>query len=435
MTTPQELFGDTTLGWGNKYAEAKLVDIWDNDRQYLLWSANLTKNPCERPPAADVVARVRIAYLFSQGKTEEGEALFREFQRWEALALRGEALDGLERPSREECCALLSRCTILAGHSDLDGIFSLAIAMARGGALERGKMRGAFSRLRLLRYGFRSLEDYTQLLAAEPDDVLVIIDFAAHPKAALTLDHHVTALQYWELGAPAPVGVFEPSMPSCPRLLATFCGLSVPEEILCGCDLVDGALYASVEQAHDLDNPFVALEAALSLDVSDSVAKKVVFLLAENDLQPGAVLELPVWRARVELLKLELEEQRSFWRKGGRLKPFGDLLAVADARLAPYSPSRFRYLPFEFDDARLRPYLVTVRPSGGGRVNLGVARNPFYRDKDHFRLRPVNLGALCRRLGKGGGRNEVGSLTIDSGVLSSVLESIAAEISTPTAPI
>lgn len=429
MITPSDVFEDLILGWGNKFSDAKLVDVWEHDRQYLLWAANLTKKPCDRPPPSDIVARIRIANLYSLGKTDEAEQLFQDFRRWEALALRGEGLEELHRPTREECLQTLSACTVLAGHSDLDGIYSLAIAIAKGGALESGKMKGAFSRVRLLRYGFRSLDEYTQHLAFDQNDTLVIIDFAAHPKAALTLDHHVTALQHWALGDPPPVGVFEASMPSCPRLLATFCGISVGEDILCGCDLIDGALYESVEQAHDLTNPFVALEGALSLDVGDSVGKKVVFLLAENALRPEAVLEVPSFRARVELLKCEMEEQRSFWRKGGRIRAADDYTAVADARLAPYSGARFRYTPFEFEECRDRPFLITIRPSGAQRVNLGVARNPFYRHSEFFRRAAVNLGALCRSLGKGGGRQEAAAVTIEADVLPTTIETIVSSIS------
>lgn len=51
-----------------------------------------------------------------------------------------------------------------------------------------------------------------------------------------------------------------------------------------------------------------------------------------------------------------------------------DWLAVADSRLAPYSSTRFRYLPFELEEVAHRPFLITLRPSGPNRVNIGIGR-------------------------------------------------------------
>ncbi len=424
MLTPQEIFGDMVLGWGREHSQKRIVDVWAENPDYLRWAANLSKNKCASPPPRPIVEMIRIAHYAGSGEGDRAAELFSQFQTWRNLAEEGIGLEELPRPTRADCHRILSNCTVLGGHHDLDGIYSLAIAIARGGALEYGKRRGAFSRLRLFRYGFRNILDYTQALAAAADDVVVIVDYAAHPQAALTLDHHVTSLSYWEPGTDLPCGIFAPTMPSCPRLLATYCGLEVPEEVLTGCDMVDGALYRSVEQAADLTNPFVALELALSLDVSDVIAKKVILTLAEHNLDPYSILNQPVWKARIELLKLELEEQRGFWSRGERIKCPNELVAVADSRLAPYSASRFRYLPLENEDALSRPYLITVRPSGQARVNLGIARNPFYSKPEFFARNPLNLGALARAVGKGGGRQEVGSSTIDAPQLTASIETV-----------
>ena len=326
---------------------------------------------------AEQTSLVRIAHLVTSGEEDEAKRLLKSFQQWKELTQQGLGLGNLPRPSRTQCMKTMQNCTLLGCHWDLDGMYSAAIAICLGGALEGGKIRGAFGRLRLFRYGFRSLDEYTEALGAGKDETTVIIDYAAHPQAALTLDHHMTSLSYWELGAPIPTGIYEPSMPSCPRLLATFCGLEVSEEVLCGCDLVDGALYANVAQASDLSHPFVALEYALSVDVSEPVAKKVILTLAENQLDPQSVLSQAVWKARLALVALELEEQRSFWQKESRFRHLSDLLSVADARLAPHSATRFRYLPFENSDVIQRAYLVTIRPQSANRVNLGISRNPF----------------------------------------------------------
>ena len=298
MLTPEEIFGEIILGWGKEHAHKRVIDVWYQNPDYLRWAANLQKNRCTSPPDRSTVELIKIAHVASLGDDGEAMRLFEQHRQWRELAEEGVGLDSLPRPTREDCLRIISNCTVLGGHCDLDGIYSLAIAMARGGALEHGKRKGAFSRLRLFRYGFRNAQEYWQAIGATAEDVVVIIDFMAHPQATLTLDHHVTSLSFWEPGTDLPCGIFEPSMPSCPRLLATLCGLQVDEEILTGCDMIDGALYTSVEQAADLSNPFVALELGLTLDVSDPIAKKVALTLAESDLDPHTVLQQPVWKAR-----------------------------------------------------------------------------------------------------------------------------------------
>ena len=280
-----------------------------------------------------------------------------------------------------------------------------------------GSQPGAFHRIRIFRYGFRSLADYTEAFLAdfgsENECCSVVIDFAAHPQATLNLDHHATALSYWEFGAERPVGIFDTKYPSCPSLLADCCGLDIPAEVLAGCDKVDGALYRSVEDSADLSNPFVALEFALGVDVSDLVAKKAVLTLAEAKLDPHALLRQPIWKARVDLVALEFEEQRSYWSKKSRFQTRNNLLAIADARLSPYSASRFRYLPFENEEVHALPYLVTIRPKSNRQLNLGISRNPFFPQPSFFQENPRNLGALAKALGEGGGRVEASAVSIE----------------------
>ena len=48
--TPEAVFEEVVLNWGSKHADSKLSDLWEHDRSYLLWAANLGKSPCDRPP-------------------------------------------------------------------------------------------------------------------------------------------------------------------------------------------------------------------------------------------------------------------------------------------------------------------------------------------------------------------------------------------------
>ncbi len=426
--TIQRVFGLTALAWGKKYPSSSLQEVWEKDPEYLLWACNLLgpgRKGCDSPPPPLQRNLIAIAHLLSTGRQAEAEGAYAELSRWQALSQDGIGLSDLARPTPEECRKTLEQATLLGGHGDLDGIYSLAIAINRGKALAAGRGQPGFGRLRIFRYGFQNLHEYSANLRASSSDVTVIIDFSAHPSAALNLDHHTTSLSYWEIGTTPPRGIFEPSMPSCPRLLGTLCGLDVPEPIMSGTDLIDGALYQNVVQASDLSNPFVALELCLSVDTGDSVAKKVVLTLAQNDLDPHAVLDQEIWKARLRLVALELDEQRSYWQKDRHLHLDHEFVAVADARLAPYSASRFRYLPLERDDVREKPYIITIRPSSKiAKVNLGLGQNPFYRDLGFFRRNPVNFGALARSLGQGGGRNETASVTFNVEELAQAVATI-----------
>lgn len=433
-TSIAALFGDTILEWGNKYPTAPLIEIWASDRDYLLWAANVSdkKHSYRMPKLQETL--IRGAHAITCSSAEEGRRIYENLQRWIALTQRGEGLDTLPRPTPRQCAEIFGKSTLIGGHCDLDGIYGVALAIARGGALSctvrdgAPRTSGMFGKLRLFRYGFNGVADFRSAVAPREGDVTVIIDYCALPDAALTLDHHATCLSYWEYDAPLPPGIYDTTMPSCPRLLATHCGIKAPEELLMGCDLVDGAQYSTVEQTIDLTNPYVALEHALSLDVSDAIAKKVVITLVENDLDPMSVLSEPIWKARLELLSHEIEEQRRFWSRSSHTKTHHTFVAIADGRLAPYAPSRFRYLPFEMDSVRAKPYLLTIRSGGGPRVNIGLSRNPFYRDPSFFEYHPVNLGSLARKLGRGGGRVEASAFTIEIGQLEQSVARALAEI-------
>ena len=432
----RDVFGATSIRYGNKYDHnTPLIEIWQKDRDYLLFAANLTsKKNNARPIGSPQADLIRVAAELTFGDKAEAAKLYSQYSSWYRHAHLGEGLDELPRPTAKDCRRIFAETTILAGHFDLDGLYSVASTIALGGALggpsggDPARQGAIFSRLRLLRYGANQLQEFSQMLGARAGEVVVIIDFAAHPQAALTLDHHATCLKFWELGTDLPCGIYDIGMPSCPRLLATHCGLQIPEPILSGCDMVDGAQYVNVEQTIDLSNPFVAFELALQVDVSEPIAKKAVITLAENDLDPLSVLREPIWQARLQLLSLELEEQKRFWSKPRHIDAKNDYVAIADARLAPYPGARFRYLPFANDQVRERPYLITIRSSGIGRTNLGLGRNPFYRDPSFFEYHPLNLGALAAELGKGGGRMEASSVTVESGELDRTITQVIAQI-------
>ena len=427
--TVESVLSGKKLLWGRKHPKEDLFTIWNKDRDYLFWASGAKSGKRPEPPMPKAQETlIRVAHLINSGEQAAAEELYADFSHWYQLSVEGEGLDKLPRPTPEECKAIIAKATVIGGHFDLDGIYSVAAAILKGGALSSIDPDLRASRVKLFRYNVRNIDEYTQLLGVNSKETAIIIDYAAHPNAALNLDHHTTCLSYWQLGTPLPIGVFESSMPSCPRLLANYCDLEIPEDVLTGCDMVDGARYSDLQSANSLANPFVALEGMLSLDVSDIVARRVIFTLVANNLDPYSVINIPVWQARFKLLELELDEQRAYWAKPKAVKAEHPLISVTDARFAPHPATRFRYLPFENPAAIERPFMITVRGGAGLRVNLGISRNPFFGDKAFFEKHSVNLGGIAKSMGQGGGRQEAASLSIELASLKDTVNAIIQNI-------
>ncbi|GEM_PF-5228763 len=431
----QDVFRDITLPWGQKHFNRKLTEIWQTDPDYLAWACNVSgskpRGAHESAPPSGICRLVKIVAGLERGEHEKAEIDFKSYLAWSELSQKGVGLDQLPRPAPESCRETLASCNVLGGHNDLDGLYSLAIAILHGGALGGPNLASAEG-IRILNYHFIKLAHYTTGLSLKPGDRLVVIDFAAHPAAELTFDHHSTCLSFWEEGTPIPKGIFDTSIPSCPRLLATYCDFDIEEEVLAGCDRVDGAIYPNLAAALDLTDPFVAMEYCLGVDVTDVVRREVILTLAKNKLDPHSVLDQSSWRARLALVKCELEEQRQFWRDPELVWQSSGRATVIDARLAPHNASKFRFLPFEIPRVAERPYLVTVRGSKSpDLVNIGVGQNPFlstYYEQAKTSGALIDVGALLKSLGQGGGRREVGSLTTHAselqGTLGRILEAV-----------
>ncbi len=421
----KELFGETTLAWGKKYPSERLADIWGKDKSYLLWACGLTGSGSKMPdvpPPSFQRKLVELALELERGNQTQVLERLNSLRNWQRLAQEGVGLSDLPRPTTAQCQEAISQATVLAGHSDLDGLLSLAIAIAFGGALG-GASKAIPGQIRILNYVYRNLNDFTNALALQGSDKAIIIDFAAHPRAAMTFDHHATCLSFWEEGTEIPKGIYDTSMPSCPRLLATYAGYPVPEPVLTGSDRVDGAIYSSPQETTNLDDPFVLFEYLLGVDVSDNLKRALVIELARTKLDVSAVLARPIWQARRNLLAHELEDQRSFWNDEKRIVRLTGRVAIVDGREAPYHPAKFRYLPFETTSICERAYLITIRPGRSATtINLGLSRNPFH--PETRTTSTANLGAIAKMLGQGGGRPEAASTTLPLSQLDAALSQI-----------
>src|SRR5262245_5708977 len=110
-----EVFLDTPIGWGSKYPrETALLRIWEEDREYLLWAANLKGDRPNRHPLPHYQqSLIRLAYELSSADAADREERLRGLADWRALSREGRGLELLPRPSAADCRNIISRATIV----------------------------------------------------------------------------------------------------------------------------------------------------------------------------------------------------------------------------------------------------------------------------------------------------------------------------------
>lgn len=426
----EKIFSDYTLQWGKKYSpNTPLIELWNSDRDYLLWGAKLSgknnKDSFSLPPLQ--LELVVMAYLFETGKVEEAEKRFSHFKRWYDLTQQGIGIEKLKKAEISNALNSIENCEYLVAHTDLDGLMSAAILIKNLSALSKLDSKNKYRNLRLMNYGGNTLRDFTEQLEIPAEKSFVTVDFATHPDSALTIDHHATSLSFIELGAKLPPVVLDLTAPSCPHLIDQYFNLGLPKDLISNCNKIDGAQYQNLNETTDLSNPYIALELCLKIAVGDNIQINVVKELVESNLDVNAVLESKSFKARIDLIKTFLDEQRDYFKNSDLIDDSHELYSIVDGSFAPHPLTLFRYMPFESKDVINRPYLISIRSQRRRSLNLGLSRNPFY-PTSFFENKAVNLGGLAKRLGKGGGRVEAASLMIPAAEKSAILKIIGSEI-------
>jgi hypothetical protein len=235
------------------------------------------------------------------------------------------------------------------------------------------------------------------------DRRFAIVDFHFHPRAEFWFDHHPTTFLTPELRAqyaPSDRWRWDESSPSCPPLILSHAhavwGYEPPErfvEMARWSDVVDAALFESVDQALFGDDPALRITRSLTCAPGPTWPDEVVGGLVHGTLEEVA--------ARSDV---ERAYQRAARNRDRALEQFPPTVRSAAGRVVHYDASsnkirRERFAPFFHHPEAY--YTVGVIPTRAG-FHVSAGQNPWNQPSE-----PANIGAIMERYG-GGGHRAVG---------------------------
>jgi len=256
-------------------------------------------------------------------------------------------------------------------------------------------------------------------------DVNAIVDFkyATHPNVTWWFDHHQSAFL-----SPSDAEHFrhdssgqkflDPSYRSCTKFISAVVadkfGFSAPDldNLVTWADIVDGALYASAQEAVEMQAPAMKLTLVIEGSAGGNLVRQVIQLmqhqtLAEIIAQPDIQAEYNILHAR-HIRNIDVIRRQGSC-DGGVV--FFDL--VSDG-IEGYN----KFIPYYlFPEST---YTVSVSTSTF-RTKVSVGSNPWVKEP----LRH-NLATICERYG-GGGHPKVGAISFPIGAVEQARKA-AAEI-------
>jgi hypothetical protein len=245
------------------------------------------------------------------------------------------------------------------------------------------------------------------------ENAIVDFKYSSSPDLTWWFDHHQSAFLKPEDAEHfrqdhSGKKFYDPAFKSCTKLLATvasekfgFDARPLGELIEWG-DIIDGAQFASAEEAVGLTEPATRLALVIEAAPEPNLTLKLIPELARRSL--AEMIELPVVKKHLEPLlerhrrSLEIMRERADSRAGVVYFDVSDLDLEGYNKFIPY---------FLFPDA---VYSVGVSASPT-RAKVSVGTNPWKETVDE-----VNLASLCERHG-GGGHARVAAISLGPGDL------------------
>jgi hypothetical protein len=256
-------------------------------------------------------------------------------------------------------------------------------------------------------------------------DVNAIVDFkySTNPRLTWWFDHHQSAFlspedaEHWKRDTSGHK-LYDPTFHSCTKFIATVTGERFGfhsadlDELVVWADIVDGARYASAEEAVELCSAAAKLTLVIeSAQGSDLVQKIIRMMMAEKLDQiiadPGIQeVYLPLYERHVRSIDL-IRERAEYAHK----VVFFDLI---DQGIEGYN----KFIPYYLYPDSI--YTVSVSTSSF-RTKVSVGSNPWAREEPAH-----NLASICERYG-GGGHPRVGAISFPIGAVEEARRA-AAEI-------
>ena len=249
-----------------------------------------------------------------------------------------------------------------------------------------------------------------------------IVDFHFHPRAEYWFDHHPTTFLTPELRAayaPSEQWLWDEASPSCPPLILRHAeeqwGYIAPErflEMAKWSDVVDAALFETVEQALFGDDPALRIMRSLTCAPGPNWPDEIVGALIHGSLEEVA--------SRSDV---ERAYQRAARNRDKALEQFPPTVKSAEGHVVHYDASSHKIRRERFASFFHHPdalYTVGVIPTRAG-YHVSAGQNPWNQPGDR-----AHIGEMMERYG-GGGHRAVGGANPPS--LEAARE-IAAEVAT-----
>ncbi len=246
-------------------------------------------------------------------------------------------------------------------------------------------------------------------------DVNAIVDFKYSPDPRLTwwFDHHQSAFLSPEDAEHfkhdrSGQKLYDPSYGSCTRFIADVTrekfGYQIPDlaELVEWADVIDGARYASAQEAVELRAPAMKLTLVIESAKGSEIIHKIIRLMRHRSLSE-IILE-----PEIQQLYAPLHEQHirsiDIIRKHAQSENGVIFFDLVDAELEGYN----KFIPYYlFPDSA---YTVSVSTQSF-RTKVSVGSNPWSaQPPDH------NLATICERYG-GGGHPRVGAISFEIGAV------------------
>ncbi|MEM7306957.1 MAG: hypothetical protein AAF682_09815 [Planctomycetota bacterium] len=230
-----------------------------------------------------------------------------------------------------------------------------------------------------------------------------IVDFHFHPRAEYWFDHHPTTFLSPELRAqyqPSERWLWDETSPSCPPLILRHAreqwGFEPPDrflEMARWSDVVDAALFESVDQALFGDEPALRISRSLTCSPGPDWPDEVVGALVDGSLEEVASRN-----------DVDRAYQRAARNRDKALEQFPPTVRSSEGRVVHYDASsnkirRERFAPFFHHPKSL--YSVGVIPTRAG-YHVSAGQNPWNPPPQL-----VHIGEIMERYG-GGGHRAVG---------------------------
>ncbi len=256
-------------------------------------------------------------------------------------------------------------------------------------------------------------------------DINAIVDFKYSPNPNLTwwFDHHQSAFltpedaEHFKLDRSGKK-LYDPSFRSCTMFIATVSrerfGFQADDlaELVRWADIIDGAQYASSQEAVELRQPAMKLTLVIEAAQGSEIIHKIIRWMRHESLE--AIVNQP----EIQALYVPLYERHlrsiDIIRKQADAKNGVIFFDLIGQQLEGYN----KFIPYYLFPGST--YTVSVSTSSF-RTKVSVGSNPWAPEEPRH-----NLATICERYG-GGGHPRVGAISFEIGAIQQARE-VASEI-------